>query len=72
MTIRLLQQFSSFTLDEEAFRPEHRVPDQWAQEEGPKSTTRFVPSVVLTMSSKGGMWLKATPARDDDMAKPRA
>jgi len=62
MTIRLLQNFTSFTFVEDAFRPEDRVPKEWAREQGPKALTGFRPEVVLTMSSQGGMWLKASPA----------
>ncbi|KAH6889000.1 cytochrome P450 monooxygenase pc-1 [Coprinopsis sp. MPI-PUGE-AT-0042] len=62
--VRLLQQFSSFSLDEEALTPELRVPKEWAEtgKNSRKAKERFRPHTVLTMSSKGGIWLKATLA----------
>ncbi|KAH6889005.1 cytochrome P450 monooxygenase pc-1 [Coprinopsis sp. MPI-PUGE-AT-0042] len=62
--VRLLQQFSSFSLDEEALTPELRVPKEWAEtgKNSRKAKERFRPHTVLTMSSKGGIWLKAALA----------
>jgi hypothetical protein len=51
MIIRLLQAFSSFTLDEEAFAPEGRPPREWANTAGRKSIERFRPKLHLTMST---------------------
>ncbi|KAJ2917131.1 hypothetical protein MD484_g3285, partial [Candolleomyces efflorescens] len=62
--IRFMQAFSSFTLDETAFPPEGRVPEEWASGEGRKAKERFRPKVVLTMSSEGGMWFKAKLGED--------
>ncbi|KAG2011341.1 cytochrome p450 [Coprinopsis cinerea AmutBmut pab1-1] len=61
--VRLFQTFSSFTLDEEAFPPDCRVPKEWAEvgKNSRKAKERFMPKLVLTMSSKGGMWLKMQP-----------
>lgn len=60
MAIRLLQSFSSFTLDTEAFPPSARPPVEWAEQgRGRKRVERFRPQIVLTMSSTGGMWMKA-------------
>jgi hypothetical protein len=62
--VRLLQQFSSFSLDEEALTPELRVPKEWAEagKSSRKAVERFRPNTILTMSSKGGIWIKPTLA----------
>ncbi|KAJ7459777.1 cytochrome P450 [Mycena latifolia] len=62
--IRVLQNFSSFTLDTEAFRPEARPPPEWTLLEGRKAWDRFFPKMHLTMYSEGGMWLKMTEAEN--------
>ncbi|KAJ6557403.1 cytochrome P450 [Mycena vulgaris] len=54
--IRLLQSFSSFALDADAFPPEARPPLE--------RTDQFRPKMHLTMYSEGGMWLKMTEAGD--------
>ena len=52
MAIRLLQSFSSFTLDTDAFPPSARPPVEWAEKgRGRKRVERFRPQIVLTMSS---------------------
>ncbi|TFK23190.1 cytochrome P450 monooxygenase pc-1 [Coprinopsis marcescibilis] len=58
--VRLLQQFSSFAMDEEAFHPSVRVPKEWAEvgKTSRKAKERFRPKIVLTMACDGGMWLK--------------
>ncbi|CAK5270244.1 unnamed protein product [Mycena citricolor] len=61
--IRLLQNFSSFSLDQEAFPPESRPPAEWAAFPGRKGIELFKPRMHLTMYSEGGMWLKATEAQ---------
>ncbi|KAJ7095943.1 cytochrome P450 [Mycena belliarum] len=62
--IRLLQNFSSFTLDAEAFLPEARPPPEWALCEGRKAWDRFRPKMHLTMYAQDGMWLKMTEAEN--------
>ncbi|KAJ7440912.1 cytochrome P450 [Mycena galericulata] len=62
--IRLLQNFSSFSLDTDAFRPETRPPPEWALLEGRKAAEKFRPKMHLTMYSEGGMWLKMTEAEE--------
>ncbi|KAJ7640530.1 cytochrome P450 [Mycena rosella] len=62
--IRLLQNFSAFELDAEAFTPEARPPTEWALLEGRKACDRFRPKMHLTMYSEGGMWLKMTEAEN--------
>lgn len=53
MAIRLLQSFSSFSLEMDAFPPEARPPVEWAEKgRGRKAKERFRPQIVLTMSSK--------------------
>ncbi|KAJ7063970.1 cytochrome P450 [Mycena amicta] len=67
MLIRLLQAFSAFHLDEEAFPPGARPPAEWKHAQGPgrKSVERFRPKVNLTMSTLGGMWVRATEAMEE-------
>ncbi|KAF7313120.1 Cytochrome P450 [Mycena kentingensis (nom. inval.)] len=62
MLIRLLQAFSAFRLDFDAFRPESRPPAEWKQEKGRKGVDLFRPKMHLTMSTMGGMWVRATEA----------
>ncbi|KAF7346208.1 hypothetical protein MSAN_01847700 [Mycena sanguinolenta] len=56
--IRLLQSFSSVSLDLDAFPPEARPPPEWAMLEGRKAMDKFRPKMHLTMYSEAGMWLK--------------
>ncbi|KAJ6619477.1 cytochrome P450 monooxygenase pc-3 [Mycena sp. CBHHK59/15] len=60
--IRLLQNFSSISLDLDAFVPEARPPPEWATLEGRKAADRFRPKMHLTMYSEGGMWVKMQEA----------
>ncbi|KAJ6584881.1 CYP63 cytochrome P450 monooxygenase-like protein [Mycena capillaripes] len=56
--IRLLQSFSSLSLDLDAFPLDGRPPPEWALLEGRKAMDKFRPKMHLTMYSEGGMWLK--------------
>ncbi|KAJ6481097.1 cytochrome P450 monooxygenase pc-1 [Mycena sanguinolenta] len=58
MIVRLLQAFSSFSLDEEAFPPGALPPPEWANAMGRKAIERFRPELRLTMSTTGGLWIK--------------
>lgn len=49
MLVRLLQSFSSFTLDEEGFAPEARPPREWKSCPGRKGVDKFRPALHLTM-----------------------
>ncbi|KAJ7780558.1 cytochrome P450 [Mycena maculata] len=62
--IRLLQNFSSFSLAVDAFPPEARPPPEWELLEGRKAADRFRPKMHLTMYSEGGMWLRMTEAEN--------
>ncbi|KAJ7202712.1 cytochrome P450 monooxygenase pc-3 [Mycena haematopus] len=63
MIIRLLQAFSSFSLDEEAFPPGALPPPEWAfTATGRKAVEKFRPKLHLTMSTTGGLWIKAKEA----------
>ncbi|KAF7308060.1 Cytochrome P450 [Mycena kentingensis (nom. inval.)] len=64
MLIRLLQAFSSFSLDEGAFAPGTLVPEEWKAAGGGtrKGTDRFRPKLHLTMYTSDGMWIRATEA----------
>ncbi|KAJ7625781.1 cytochrome P450 [Roridomyces roridus] len=62
MLVRLLQAFSSFTLDEEGFAPEARPPKDWKNLPGRKGKDRFRPALHLTMYTQDGMWIRAKEA----------
>ncbi|EGN93507.1 hypothetical protein SERLA73DRAFT_163545 [Serpula lacrymans var. lacrymans S7.3] len=63
MLIRLLQNFSSITLDLEARSPESRPPAEWATAGGRKGIEKFRPKAYLTIYSMGGMWVKMEEAQ---------
>ncbi|KAJ7935560.1 cytochrome P450 monooxygenase pc-1 [Mycena leptocephala] len=56
--IRLLQNFSSVSLDLDAFPPGAHPPPEWAMLEGRKAMDKIHPKMHLTMYSEGGLWLK--------------
>ncbi|KAG9217633.1 hypothetical protein CCMSSC00406_0003678 [Pleurotus cornucopiae] len=65
MVIRLLQNFESFTLDEDAQPPETRPRAYW--KEGPsgrRAVEKFYPKVTLTLYAYGGLWVKAHEAKE--------
>ncbi|KIM86055.1 hypothetical protein PILCRDRAFT_816602 [Piloderma croceum F 1598] len=62
MLIRVLQSFSSISLDVDAQPPETRVPASWAKVPGRQSIERFWPKAHLTMHARGGLWVKMTEA----------
>ncbi|KAF7318060.1 Peroxidase [Mycena chlorophos] len=62
--VRLLQAFSSFELDEEACPPASRPPKAWRGAQGRKGVERFRPAAHLTMSTMGGLWVRATEAEE--------
>ncbi|TFK72654.1 cytochrome P450 [Pluteus cervinus] len=66
MLIRLLQNFSSFSLDLGAWEPEMRPPADWAGQPGRKGTEKMRPRMHLTMYSSGGMWIRMTEAETDE------
>lgn len=51
MIIRLLQAFSSFSLDEDAFSPEGRPPLEWKAAQGRKAIDKFRPKLHMAMST---------------------
>lgn len=57
MLIRLLQSFSSFSLDETAFTAEGRAPADWASSPGRKGIDKFRPRAHLTMYSTVSRWI---------------
>jgi cytochrome P450 len=62
--IRLLQQYSSFSLARDAQPVDSLPPKEWASALGPKGTEKIHPQAHLTMYSKGGLWVRmreATP-----------
>ncbi|KAJ7086135.1 cytochrome P450 monooxygenase pc-1 [Mycena belliarum] len=60
--IRLLQAFSSISLDVEACPPHGRVPEDWAGRAGRKGVEQFIPKAHLTMYTAGGLWVKMKEA----------
>ncbi|KAJ6577650.1 cytochrome P450 [Mycena capillaripes] len=58
MIIRLLQAFSSFSLEEDAFSPDGRPPAEWATAQGRKGIEKFRPKLHLSMSTADGLWIK--------------
>ncbi|KAJ7254379.1 cytochrome P450 [Mycena haematopus] len=60
--IRLLQSFSSVSLDLDAFPPSARPPPEWAMLEGRKAADKFRPKMHLTMYAESGMWLRMVEA----------
>ncbi|KAJ6469140.1 cytochrome P450 [Mycena vitilis] len=64
MLIRLLQNFSSTTLEPEAVPHAARVPPAWRSGHGRMKVEQFRPRLHLTMSSEGGLWVKMEETAD--------
>ncbi|KAJ7061664.1 cytochrome P450 monooxygenase pc-1 [Mycena amicta] len=62
MLIRLMQAFTSFTLDESAFAPGALAPPEWKQCAGRKGMDRFRPKLHMAMTTEDGLWIKVTEA----------
>ncbi|KAL0952495.1 hypothetical protein HGRIS_006758 [Hohenbuehelia grisea] len=60
LLIRLLQTFSSLTLDADAQPPDSRPPAEWAGKPGRQGMEKIRPMTHLTLYSQGGLWIKAT------------
>ncbi|KAF8998684.1 cytochrome P450 [Cyathus striatus] len=60
--IRLLQQFSSFTLAQDAQPADSLPPKSWAGASGRKGMEKVRPHLHLTMSVRGGMWVRMQEA----------
>ncbi|KAF8217518.1 cytochrome P450 monooxygenase pc-1 [Mycena galopus ATCC 62051] len=67
MLIRLLQSFSGTALDPDACPPHARVPPEWRNGPGRMAVERFRPRLHLTLSSEGGLWVKMTERKDDEV-----
>ncbi|KAF8636108.1 hypothetical protein AX17_003812 [Amanita inopinata Kibby_2008] len=63
MLIRLLQTFSSISLDPTS-APESRPPSEWASAPGRKGIERVFPKIHLTMYAFGGLWVKMNEASE--------
>ncbi|KDR74319.1 hypothetical protein GALMADRAFT_227391 [Galerina marginata CBS 339.88] len=61
--VRLLQQFTDFTLDMSANTP---PPAAWASGDGLKPKEKIHPISHLTMSVKGGLWIRMKERRTND------
>ncbi|KAJ7209216.1 cytochrome P450 monooxygenase pc-1 [Mycena pura] len=59
---RLLQNFSSVSLDLEAFPPDGRIPADWKGKPGRKGIEQFRPRSHLTLHTRGGLWVKMVEA----------
>ncbi|KAF9000997.1 cytochrome P450 [Cyathus striatus] len=55
--IRLLQQYSSFSLARDAQPIDSLPPKEWAGAHGPGGSEKIHPQAHLTMYSKGGLWV---------------
>ncbi|CAA7270247.1 unnamed protein product [Cyclocybe aegerita] len=64
--VRLLQNFSSITLDLDAQPAHSRAPPEWAKEEGRKGKEKVRPMAHLTMYLEGGLWVKMEEAKTAD------
>ncbi|KAF8998659.1 cytochrome P450 monooxygenase pc-3 [Cyathus striatus] len=60
--IRLLQQFSLFTLAQDAQPADSLPPKSWAGASGSKGTEKIRPQSHLTMYVKGGLWVRLQEA----------
>ncbi|KAJ7435029.1 cytochrome P450 monooxygenase pc-1 [Mycena galericulata] len=64
LLIRLLQTFSSTTLDLTACPPHARVPPEWRDGHGRMAVEQFRPRLHLTFSAEGGLWVKMTESTE--------
>ncbi|KAM6491100.1 cytochrome P450 monooxygenase pc-1 [Amanita muscaria] len=64
MIVRLLQSFSSITLDPTSAPPGSLPPPEWKSRSGRTSIERVVPKRHLTMYCDGGLWVKMQEASD--------
>ncbi|KAL0953039.1 hypothetical protein HGRIS_007241 [Hohenbuehelia grisea] len=62
MVIRLLQNFSSLSLDLDAQPPSSKPDPAWANSSGRKAVEKFWPRTNLTMYSLGGLWVRMNEA----------
>ncbi|KZP25071.1 cytochrome P450 monooxygenase pc-3 [Athelia psychrophila] len=60
--IRLLQNFTSVTLDTQSQPPDTMPPPSWAGAPGRKNIEKIWPQGHLSMYSKGGLWVKMEEA----------
>jgi hypothetical protein len=65
--VRLLQQFSSFTLATESQPPESLPSHTWAGRPGPPGRDRIRLAAHLTMYVKGGLWVRMGEAGEVDV-----
>jgi len=56
--IRLLQQFSSFSLALDVQPPDSLPPAQWKGKKGPQGRDRISIGAHLTMYVRGGLWVR--------------
>jgi len=64
--IRLLQQFSSFSLALDAQPPDLLPPKEWAGMKGPQGRDRIRMASHLTMYVKGGLWVRMGEAGENE------
>ncbi|KIL67116.1 hypothetical protein M378DRAFT_160104 [Amanita muscaria Koide BX008] len=58
MLVRLLQSFSSVSLDPASAPPGSLPPSDWKGLPGRKSIEQIIPRTHLTLYSLGGLWVK--------------
>ncbi|KAF8147490.1 cytochrome P450 [Crassisporium funariophilum] len=56
--VRLLQQFTGFTLAPDAQPEWSKPPAKWAECGGRKATEKVAPGLHITMYAKGGLWVR--------------
>ncbi|KAH6893965.1 cytochrome P450 monooxygenase pc-1 [Coprinopsis sp. MPI-PUGE-AT-0042] len=65
MMIRLMQNFSSLSLDLDSLPPDAHPPPHWAEDQGTRKATEKVwPKLHLTMYAHGGLWVKFQEANE--------
>ncbi|KAF8996821.1 cytochrome P450 [Cyathus striatus] len=60
--VRLLQQYSTFTLARDAQPLDSLPPKKWEGAQGPKGSEEIHPQIHMTISSKGGLWVRMKEA----------
>ncbi|EJD35309.1 cytochrome P450 monooxygenase pc-1 [Auricularia subglabra TFB-10046 SS5] len=62
--VKLLQRFDSIALDKDAMPPFARPPPEWKHCKGRKAVEQIIPTAALTLSVKGGLWIRMHEAVD--------
>ncbi|KAJ3573840.1 hypothetical protein NP233_g2179 [Leucocoprinus birnbaumii] len=65
--VRLLQQFSSFSLDLDGQPADSLPPKSWTGKQGPQGRDKVRPASHLTMYVKGGLWVRMNEVNEADI-----